>query len=153
MDLTTQKKLAAELLKCSAERVHFDPARLHDIKEGITKSDMRLLISDGFVTEKPARSTSRVRARKIQEQKRKGLRRGPGSKKGTLNANDNKKEKWMAKVRSQRAFLQELKTKKLISITTFRELYLKSKGGFFRSKRHIKLFIDDKRLWQTEKKD
>jgi large subunit ribosomal protein L19e len=151
MDLKTQKRLAAELLKCSADRVQFDPARLHDIKEGITKSDMRLLISDGLVTAKPIKGTSRVRARKTQEQKRKGLRRGPGSKKGTANANENKKEKWMAKVRAQRAFLQELKEKKLIANATFRELYLKSKGGFFRSKRHIKLFIDDKRLWQTEK--
>lgn len=150
MKLVTQKRLAAILLKCGLDRVRFDPARLNDIKEGITKSDMRLLISDGFVWAEPVKGVSRVRARKIAGQKRKGLRRGDGSKKGTPNAAVSDKDRWMARIRSQRAFLRELKEQKLVSLAAYRELYLKSKGGFFRSKRHIKLYMDDHRLWQPK---
>ncbi len=152
MKLTTQRRIAADLLKCGLDRVRFDPARMADVKEAITKSDMRLLISDGVVRAAPVKGVSRVRARKTAAQKRKGLRRGDGSKKGTPNAAVSDKSRWMARVRSQRAFLQELKEKKLVSIATFRNLYRKSKGGFFRSRRHIKLYIDDQRLWQQKEK-
>lgn len=152
MKLATQKRIAASLLKCGLERVRFDPKSLYDIKEAITKSDMRLLVSDGLVWAEPIKGVSRARARKTQVQKRKGLRKGFGSKKGTQNASTSDKEKWMLRVRSQRSFLQELKEKSLISIGTFRNLYRKSKGGFFRSKRHIKLYIDDQRLWQQKEK-
>ncbi len=148
MKLATQKKLAASLLKCSQQRVKFKPEHLHEIKEAITKSDLRLLISDGIIFKQGEKEVSRVRARKIRVQKRKGLRRGHGSKKGTPNANTPDKERWMNKIRAQRAFLQELKQKGHLSIATYRALYRKSKGGFFRSKRHIKLYCDDQRLWE-----
>ncbi len=150
MKLTTQKRLAATLLKCSPERVRFKPESLHDIKEAITKSDLRLLVSDGIIYRVQERGVSRVRARKTAEQKRKGLRRGHGSRKGTPNASTPDKEKWMNKVRKQRAFLKEIQEKGLISGPTYRSLYRKSKGGFFRSTRHIKLYLDDQRLWQKE---
>lgn len=148
MKLRLQKRLAARLLDCSPKRVRFDPVQLNDIKEGITKSDVRLLVSDKLVTKRPEKGVSRARARKTREQKRKGMRRGHGSKKGTPNANKPMKERWMEKVRVQRIFLKLLKEKERISLPTYRLLYRKSKGGYFRSKRHIKLYIDDQRLWK-----
>lgn len=150
MKLRVQKRLAASLLKRSPKRIRFDPAQLHEIKESITKSDLRLLVSDGVISGVQKRGVSRARARKIHTQKRKGLRRGHGSKKGTFNANLSNKDRWMARVRSQRKFLQELKEKGLVTVPTYRALYLKSKGGFFRSQRHIKLYLDDQRLWQKK---
>jgi len=150
MKLATQKRLAASLLKCGLDRVRFRPEHLHDIKEAITKSDLRLLITDGIIFKEPMTGVSRVRARKIGAQKRKGLRRGHGSRKGTPNASTPDKEKWMNKVRSQRVFLKELRDKKHVSGATYRSLYRKSKGGFFRSRRHIKLYLDDQRLWQKK---
>ena len=42
-----------------------------------------------------------------------------------------------------RAFLKELRDKGIISKEDYRVLYAKVKGGFFRSKRHIKLYIAD----------
>ena len=76
MKLSAQRRIAASLLKCGPKRVHFKPEYLHDIKEGITKSDMRLLITDKLVVKTPVKGVSRVRARKISTQKKKGLRRG-----------------------------------------------------------------------------
>jgi large subunit ribosomal protein L19e len=58
----------------------------------------------------------------------------------------------MNKVRLQREFLRELKVLGVIDKKTFRILYLKSKGGMFRSKRHMKLYIDEQGLALKEEK-
>ena len=44
--LNVQKRLAAQILKCGRNRVRFDPDRLEDIKEAITKTDIRSLIGE-----------------------------------------------------------------------------------------------------------
>ncbi|MGV8150988.1 MAG: 50S ribosomal protein L19e [Candidatus Woesearchaeota archaeon] len=152
--LRVQKRLAAQVLNCSKNRVCFDADRLDDIKQAITKHDIRLLVGDGAITEKAVNATSKVRVRKLKIQKSKGRRKGPGTKKGKYNARVNIKEQWMNTVRVQRDFIKELVTKKIITRKAYRELYLKSKGGYFRSKRHIKLFIDehDEMLVKNEKK-
>ena len=139
--LRVQKRLASQVLNCSPKRVVFDTLRLDEIKQAITKHDIRLLVGDGAISEKPVHSISKVRARKIKFQKTKGRRKGPGSRKGTFNARVGIKHQWMNTVRVQRAFLKELITKSLITRKAYRELYLKSKGGYFRSRRHIKLFL------------
>ncbi len=141
--LRVQKRLASQVLNCSPKRVWFDNDRLDDIKQAITKHDIRLLVGDGAIREKPMNSTSKVRVRKLKIQKSKGRRKGPGTKKGKVNARLDFKNLWMVKVRVQREFLKELVTKKIITRTAYRELYLKSKGGYFRSKRHIKLFLEE----------
>jgi len=141
--LRVQKRLASQVLNCSPKRVWFDEDRLEDIKQSITKHDIRLLVGDGAIKEKPKNSTSKVRVRKLKIQKSKGRRKGPGSRKGKINARVNVKNQWMIKVRVQRNFIKELVDKKIITRTAYRQLYLKSKGGYFRSKRHIKLFLDE----------
>jgi len=141
--LRVQKRLASQVLNCSPKRVWFDEDRLDDIKQSITKHDIRLLVGDGAIKATPMKSISKVRVRKLKIQKSKGRRNGPGSRKGRQNARVNIKDNWMVKVRVQRDFLKELVLKKIISRKAYRELYLKSKGGYFRSKRHIKLFLEE----------
>lgn len=143
MKLTTQKRLAAAILDCSPKRVKFDPKRLNDIKEAITKGDLKVLINEKGITRDPARGISRVRARKRAEQRAKGLQKGPGSRKSKPTARNTKKDMWIKKVRIQRSFIKELKEKQIINAATYKNLYRKSKGGFFRSKRHIKLYIEE----------
>lgn len=148
MKLPVQKRLAASLFKCSEKRVWFDEDRLDDIKEAITKQDIKALISEGVIRLKPVKSISRGRARKIKTQKSKGLRKGHGSRKGGAGARLTKKDRWMAKVRVQRAFLRLLKEKGQLTQSVYRNLYSKSKGGFFRSKRHIKIYAEEHNLFQ-----
>ncbi|MBW3004728.1 50S ribosomal protein L19e [Candidatus Woesearchaeota archaeon] len=143
-NLKLQKRLAAEMMKCSPNRVHFNPERTSDVKEAITKADIRGMIKQGVITEKKIKGISRVRARKIKVQKRKGRQRGSGSRKGKFTARAKPKTVWMNAVRAQRKFLKELKDKDLLTPGSFWDLYRKSKGGFFRSVRHIKLFIKEK---------
>ena len=144
MDLKIQKKLAAKVLKASKNRVIFDPERLEDIKEAITKTDIRGLVSEGAIKKVQKKGTSNVRTKKHKMQRRKGLRKGPSTKKGKKTIHN--KQIWMRKVRTLRAFLKELRERKLIKNETFTDLYLKVKGNYFRSTRHIKIYLQDNKL-------
>lgn len=142
MELNAQKTLSAKILKCSKKRVTFDTERLDEIKEAITRADIRSLIKDEAIIAKPIKGISRARARKRQKQRRKGKQRGHGSRKGKKTARLPKKKSWMARIRSQRKFIKELKDKKILKNKVISELRSKAKGGFFRSKRHIKITIE-----------
>lgn len=144
MKLDTQKRLAAQLLKCSKKRVRFDTERLEDIKEAITKADIRGLINDKVITKVHAKGVSRGRARHKLMQKRKGKQKGEGSRKGSRGARLSRKREWINRIRAQRELLDILKEKKVIDGHLYRELYLKSKGGFFRSRRHIRLYLEER---------
>ena len=144
MQLKIQKRLAAEILKCSQKKIVFDSSNLKDIKEAITKIDIKALIANKIIWLKPAKNTSRGRARKIAEQKRKGRRKGAGRRKGKRSARMPKKESWKIKIRTQRKLLKELRDKEIIRKKEYQVLYKKAKGGFFRSRRHIKLYIEER---------
>ena len=141
-----QKKLAAQILKSSQNRVKLDGKELAKIKEAITKADIKSLIKQGLIKEKQIKGKGNFHSRKKKAQKRKGRQKGPGSRKGKATAREKPKEKWMKKIRAQRSLLKILKEKGHISEKDYRILYRKSKGGFFRNKRHIKMFIEEQGL-------
>lgn len=144
--MRTQKRLAAQILNCSKKRIVLDEERLEEIKEAITKEDIRSLVKDGAIKRKPVKGICNVRTRKRKQQKRRGQRRGMGKRKGKSTARLPKKEAWMNKIRLQRKFLKELREKGVIKKSTYRELYSKANGGFFRNKRHLKLYITDNKM-------
>ncbi|MBI4447350.1 50S ribosomal protein L19e [Candidatus Woesearchaeota archaeon] len=145
--LVLQKRLSSQIMKVGKTRVWFDPDRLSEIKEAITKADVRRLINDLAIQSKPQIGNSRFRIRKKIVQKSKGRQKGAGSRRGKKTSRMPKKLAWINRVRSQRLFLKELKEKNLISKSTFRTIYSKVKGGFFRSKRHIKVYLTDSGLF------
>jgi large subunit ribosomal protein L19e len=145
-DLQTQKRLAGQILKAAPKRIRFDPSKLHDIKAAITKRDINTLIKQGVITVIPKRGVSRARAVHHAIQKSKGLRKGAGSKEGKATARNPSKRAWISKIRSQRKFIEELREKKIITLESYRVLYAKSKGGFFRNVRHIKIYINEQNL-------
>jgi large subunit ribosomal protein L19e len=146
MKLNTQKRLAADILDCSPQRVWFDDERLADIKEAITKVDIKSLIKDKAIAKKPIKSISKVRARVRKKQKSAGKRRGHGKRKGKENARSPRKEVWVNHIRAQRNLLKLMKEKGKITTQVYRNLYEKSKGGFFRSRKHLKLYIEERHL-------
>jgi large subunit ribosomal protein L19e len=151
MRLTNQKTIASKVLKCSPDRVWVAPERIADVKEAVTRQDIKALISDGLIAKKQKTGQSRVRARLRLIQRRKGRRKGQGSRKGKKTARgDTKKTLWINKIRVQRKLIRELKTKKLIDVSTYQILLARAKGGFFRSQRHIKLYVGEKNLIQTK---
>lgn len=144
MDLSLQKKLAAEVLGCSTKRVVFNPERLQDISAAITKEDIRKLISEGAIVKLQKKGISRARAKKIHIQKKKARRIGPGSKKGTRATRmGGQKRVWINKVRSQRRYIADLKEKGMITKETYKKVYSLISGGFFRSRKHIQIYLQD----------
>jgi len=146
MIFTIQRRLASAVMGCGKKRVWFDETRLEEIKESITKADVRRLVADGAVREKPENSNSKARIRKSKDQKRKGRQKGHGRRKGKKTAREGKKELWVKRIRVQRKLLKTLKENGLIELKVYRNLSRKAKGGFFRSKRHIKLYAEDNEL-------
>lgn len=146
MNLKTQKKIAARVLKCSPKRVVLDPASSADIKEAITRADIKRLVGSKLIAKAKKTNTSRSRIRKNIVQKRKGRQSGSGSRKGKHGARVSSKGLWMNKVRLQRAFIKELRDKDIISQKAYSQMYRKVKGGYFRNKRHIKLYIEEAEL-------
>jgi len=146
MNLSVQKRMAASILKAGKNRIIFDNSKLNEIKEAITKRDIRNLINSGVIKLDQKHGFSSFRINKLRAQKRKGKRKGLGSRKGKKTARLGRKKKWMIKVRVQRKFLKYLKQNKLISIHVYRKIYKMIKSDVFRSKRHLKLYLDENNL-------
>ncbi len=147
MKLKLQKRLAAQVLNRSPKRVIFDPAQLSAIKEGITKGDIRSLIRSHAIHAVQKKGISRFHAKERQKQRKKGRQRGSAAKQGTKNARASRKKDWINRIRLQRSFLSRLKEKGTMAKPVYRELYLKSKGGFFRSLRHLKIYMEEHKLF------
>jgi len=150
--LDVQRRLAAQILKCGKNRIRFDTDRLDDIKEAITKADLRLLISNGAISKKRLLNTSKFWIRKRNKQKSYNRRKGFGSRKGKKTARLKSKRSWINKIRLQRRFIKSLRDKDIITQIAFHELYMKSKGGFFRSLRHLQLYTKERELIKNEKR-
>lgn len=156
MNLGKQKKLAARALGVSPKRVKFNIADADSakaVKELISREAVKELVEDKIVEKIPVKGNSRTRANFIAAQKKKGLRKGQGSRKGTENARFNHKDKWMIKIRALRAHLLKLKETEKIENTVYRDLYRKSKGNFFRNKRHLSLYIQQNNLYKEVEND
>lgn len=149
--LNVQRRLAAQILKCGRNRIWIDPLRLSDIKEAITKADVKSLINEGAILKKMPNNTSRYWAKIRKEQKSRGKQKGFGSRKGKKTARTNPKTEWMNRIRLQRNFIKMLREKGNIPSSEIHELYMKSKGGFFRSLRHIKLYTSEKGMVKNGK--
>lgn len=150
MKLGNQKAVSAKMLGVGKSKVWFDTEHLSEVKEAITKQDIRNLIRKKVIQSRPQLGHSKVRARKRLIQRRKGRQQGAGTRKGSAQARLARKSSWMSQVRSQRSLAKELKSKDLVSVQTYRDLYSKIKGGYFRNQRHIKLYLTEHKLFQEK---
>ncbi len=137
MDLTVQRRMAAEILGVGINRIWIDPSKSEEVMSAITREDIKGLIERGVISKRPEKGTSRVRVRA-----RRGKRRGPGSKKGALKARLSMENLWPAKIRALRSFLRYLRDRRIITRKVYRDLYLKAKGGSFASVASLKRYIE-----------
>jgi len=138
MQITNQKKMAAQLLKCGVHRIWINPSYLDQVAQSVQKEDIREAIENGWIKAKAIQGTSRVRALKRQSQKMKGRRKGQGKRSGTSNARNPRKQQWMATIRAQRRTLKDLREDGTLNRSQYRHYYLKAKGGSYRSISHLK---------------
>jgi large subunit ribosomal protein L19e len=150
MDLSLQKRLASEILGIGKDRIWIDPNKIQEASKALSRSDILDLIEKGIIRVKQVKGQSRTWANYIKEQKKKGRRRGPGSRKGSKNARLGKKERWIKRIRAIRKLLRELKEKKIIDKKLYRELYKRAKSNEFKSKRAILIYLKDLGILKSE---
>ena len=141
MNVSVQRRMAAEILKCGIERVWIDPTQLDRVKMAMSKDDIRVLIKEGVIKKKQKKGISSARVKKLKEQRKKGRRRGPGSRRGAAGARTPPKERWMATIRALRKTLKQLRDSGKIDRKVYRKLYRMAKGGAFRSRSHLFLYM------------
>ena len=91
---------------------------------------------------------SRSRAKLVREKKRMGRRKGAGSRTGASTAKISKKEAWMAKIRSLRRRLRELKASRIITESTYRKVYAIAGSGKFESVAELERYLRANDLWR-----
>jgi large subunit ribosomal protein L19e len=141
-DLASQKRIVAAILKCGVNRVWFDPERLSDIENAISREDLRGLVADGAIKARQKKGVSRGRAREKIAKRSYGHCRGPGRRKGAAGARHPGKRSWIQKIRAIRKALFALRETGTIDPHTYRILYRKAAGGQFRSVAHMKAQLE-----------
>ena len=129
-----QKKLAAKILKVGEGRVWLDPSKTKDIRSAITRIDIKKLIKQGAIKRLPPK----LKKSKISKKK------GRGSRKGAKHSIVTKKRKWISMIRPLRKMLKELRESKQIDNITYKKLYMQVKGGMFRSRSHLRIYLEQR---------
>jgi len=133
-----QKRMAAKVLKVGISRVWLDPAKREDIEKAVTKWDIRKLIKQNAIKalpEKLHRPKERVKKRK-----------GTGRRKGGKYSIVSRKRRWISTIRPLRELLKELKSSGQIDNPTYKKMRLLAKGGVFRSRAHLRLYLEQHHL-------
>lgn len=130
MNLSKKKALAAKALKVGKGRIKFNSENLGEIKEAITKQDIRELVKDGAIIIKEIKGR-----RKNEKRKNK---RGPGKVKKVINT---RKRDYVIMTRKLRAYVAGLKANGELSREEVIEIRKRIRNKAFRSKAHLKEYI------------
>jgi len=131
MNLSKKKQLAAKVLKIGKKRIHFSNENLAEIKEAITKQDIKDLYKEGIITIKPVKGRKRIKKRKTK--------RGPGKIKKKVK---KRKQTYVKITRKLRNYLKHLKKQGIIGNELHLVLRKKIRMRDFRSKAHLKEHLD-----------
>jgi len=151
-NLKYQKKIVSRIKKVGVSRVKINSQRNKDAEEAITASDIKRLIGSDIITVKPKKGNSTFRIKKVKAQKKKGRRRGHGSIKGKRNARTSSKTVWIKTARLLRKEAKTLRDDGVITTLVYRNVYGKIKGGFFRSRKHMAIYLERNELLQKTPK-
>lgn len=127
MNLQKKKELAARTLNVGKSRIIFNLSRIDEIKEAITKQDVRDLVKNGAMSIKEIKGSRKKVKRKT--------RRRAGSIKMKVKT---KKKDYMTLTRKLRAYLSELRNQKTISYEDYIKLRKEIRSSNFKSKAHMK---------------
>lgn len=130
MNLKKKKRLAERALKTGKNRIVLLQSRLDEIKEAITKQDIRDLKKEGAII---------IKETKGKIKKIKKTRRSPGNirKKTT-----KRKKEYTIMTRKLRSYLAEIKKQGNISKEDVSEIRKKIRNRDFRSKAHLKEYME-----------
>jgi len=137
VNVSYQRRMAAQILKCGLYRVWIDPDQVDEVAEAVTRGDVRRLICYRVIQKRQKQGVSRARTRKIAAQKAKGKRKGHGSRHGGKYARAPRKRTWIRLIRPLRDELKTLRADGKLDATTYRIYYRKARGNMFKSRAHL----------------
>ena len=127
MKLDLKKNLAAKTLKVGRDKVQFDNTRLDEIKEAITRQDIRDLLASNAI--------------KIKENKgrktnvKRNNRRRTGKVKMKVKT---RKQDYVKMTRKLRAYIKELKKQGKMDVEEYKDKRKKIRNKIYKSKRNLK---------------
>jgi len=133
MNLGKKKILASKALKVGKERIVFLKPRLEEIKEAITKQDIRDLKNEGAILVKE------VKGRKTVVKK---SNRSTGNIRKKVN---KRKQLYVILTRKLRKYVAGLKEQGRISREEFKDIRKKIRNKIFRSQAHLKKYAGELR--------
>jgi large subunit ribosomal protein L19e len=145
VNIKKKRELVARILGVGSNSIRFEPDRLEDVSDSITRENIRSLVNSGAIWTVQRKGTSRGRSvDKKSVWKIHG--KGPGSKKGKKTARVGKKEVYVVRVRSMRYHLRVLKERKDINNDVYWSLYKKVNGGQVRSLAHLRDLVKEAKV-------
>ncbi len=130
MNLKNKKSLAMKALKLGRERIVFLASRQGEIKDTITKQDIRDLKKDGAIIVKEIKGRKKVEKR--------SRKRGVGKVKKKVN---KRKQEYVIMTRKLRKYTAEMKNQGKLSKEEVTEIRKKIRNRIFKSKAHLKTYI------------
>mgnify|MGYP001201355851 CR=1 FL=1 len=141
MNLRSKKELAAKTFGVGKERIVFVNERIEEIKEAITKQDMRMLQKEGAIRIKEVKG----RSKNIKKKRKKGF----GNRRKNVNT---RKQDYVKLTRKLRKVVADKKRKGEIENKEFKELRKKIRNKLFRSKAHLKDNLGGNKEYEKPKK-
>lgn len=131
MNLKNKKELAAKTFKVGKDRIVFVIERLAEIKEAITKEDLRALKESGAIEIKPVKGRKTNTTRKNK--------RGAGKIKMKVN---KRKQEYVIITRKLRRYATELKKQGKLTSEEVTEIRKRIRNRAFKSKANLKIYIE-----------
>jgi len=132
MNLAKKKELAKRTLNVGKERIEFLKSRLEDIKEALTKQDIRDLKKDGAILVKEIKGRRKV--------KKKKTRKSVGNIRKKVKT---RKQDYVIMTRKLRRYVAEMKKQGKLSPEEIKDIRNKIRNRVFKSKAHLKTYIGE----------
>lgn len=126
MNLRSKKQLVARTMNVGLDRIMLNESRLDEIKEALTRQDIKDLIKNGAIKIKDAKGRKKIKKRKTK-------RRG-GSRKKSVGS---RKRDYINLVRKLRDTIKKLKKAGTIDQKQYIDLRKKIKSSYFKSRANL----------------
>ncbi len=130
MNLGKKKSLATRTLKVGKERIVFLRSRMDEIKEAITKNDIRSLQKEGAIIIKDIKGRKKI--------KKKSKNKGTGNVRKKVN---KRKQEYVKMTRKLRNYVAEMKKQGKLSKEEIEDIRKKIRNKVFKSKAHLKEYV------------
>lgn len=134
MNLAKKKLLAAKTLGVGKGRIQFNTERLSEVKEAITKEDIKYLYKAGAINIKEVKGRKKI----VRNKRKRGL--------GKIKMKIKKgKQEYVKITRKLRRYVKELLKQGEISKKEYWELRKKIKARAFKSKAQLKMHLQEEK--------